>query len=310
MIPACAESGMKNSDIHIIDLEFLDLSNAIATFLIPSDDGLILIESGPESTYEHLIDAIKEKGVDPDDIKHVLLTHIHFDHAGAAWKFAEKGAKIYVHPIGLPHLQSPERLWNSAKMIYGDDMDRLWGEMKPIDENKLVAVEDGDEIRIGSLNFKVHYTPGHAIHHNAYQLDDTIFVGDVGGIKIKNGPVVPPCPPPDIDLGAWKTSIDKLKALHPKHLVLTHFGFVSNPIPHLDALEVMLHDWADWMKPHYEAHSDPAEITPKFVEYTKNQLRELGVPEKDIDSYDKANPSWMSVMGLLRYWKLKDQGRL
>lgn len=301
---------MNKPQILIIDLEFLNLPNAIATFLIPSEDGLILIESGPESTYEHLVKAIKEKGFNPDDIKHVLLTHIHFDHAGAAWKFAEKGAKIYVHPVGLPHLKDPERLWSSAKMIYGDDMDRLWGTMKPIHSDKLIAVDEGDEIPIGEHHFKVHYTPGHAIHHNAYQLGDIVFAGDVGGIKIHNGPVVPPCPPPNIDLGAWKNSIEKLKALHAKQLVLTHFGFVENPNNHLDALEKMLHDWANWMKPHYEANSNPAEITPKFVEYTKNQLRDLGVAEKDIDRYDKANPSWMSVMGLLRYWKLKDQGRL
>lgn len=302
---------MKTSpEFYTLDLQFLDLSDAIASFLIPFDDGLILIESGPETTYNHLIEAIKNKGFNPDDVKHVLLTHIHFDHAGAAWKFAEKGAKIYVHPIGLPHLQNPERLWNSAKMIYGDDMDRLWGEMKPIDENKLIAADDGDNIEIGSLKFKTHYTPGHAIHHNAYQLNDVVFAGDVAGIKIHNGPVTPPCPPPDIDLGAWKKSIGKLKTLNPEKLVLTHFGFVENPVKHLEDLEKILHDWADWMKPHYDNNSNPDEITPKFIEYTNNQLREFGVSEDDISRYDKANPSWMSVMGLLRYWKLKEQGRI
>lgn len=302
---------MKTSpEFYTLDLEFLDLSDAIASFLIPSDDGLILIESGPETTYNHLIEAIKSKGFNPDDVKHVLLTHIHFDHAGAAWKFAEKGAKIYVHPIGLPHLQNPERLWNSAKMIYGEDMDRLWGEMKPIAENQLIAVDDGDDIEIGSLKFKTHYTPGHAIHHNAYQLNDVVFAGDVAGIKIHNGPVVPPCPPPDIDLGAWKKSIEKLKAINPSKLVLTHFGSVENSEKHLDDLEIMLHNWANWMKMHFDKNANPDEITPKFIEYTNNQLRELGVSENDISRYDKANPSWMSVMGLLRYWKLKEQGRL
>lgn len=301
---------MNISDIHIIDLKFLDIPDAIASFLIPSDDGLILIESGPETTYNHLIESIKNQGFNPDDIKHVLLTHIHFDHAGAAWKFAKKGAKIYVHPIGLPHLQNPERLWNSAKMIYKEDMDRLWGKMEPISENQLIAADDGDEIQIGSLKFKTHYTPGHAIHHNAYQLDDIVFAGDVAGIKIHNGPVVPPCPPPDIDLGAWENSLKKLKEVQPSKLVLTHFGFVDTPQEHLDNLKEMLHDWANWMKPHYENNADPKEITPKFIEYTNNQLRDFGVSERDISSYDKANPSWMSVMGLLRYWKLKEQGRL
>lgn len=301
---------MNTPDIYTIDLDFLNVSEAIAAYLIPSDDGLILIESGPETTYNRLLDAIKAKGFNLDDIKHVLLTHIHFDHAGAAWKFAEKGAKIYVHPIGLPHLQNPERLWNSAKMIYKDDMDRLWGNMEPIDEANLVAVDDGDVIKIGNLEFTTHYTPGHAIHHNAYQLKDVVFAGDVGGIKIHNGPVVPPCPPPDIDLGAWEKSLKKIIALQPAKLALTHYGFINDPEIHLNKLKEILHDWANWMKPHYEKQSKPEEITPLFIAYTNDQLREFGVSESDISRYDKANPSWMSVMGLLRYWKLKEQGRL
>lgn len=296
--------------IHIIDLNFLNLSKAIASFLIPSDDGLILIESGPETTYFTLKNAIIEAGYNPDDIKHVLLTHIHFDHAGAAWKFAEKGAKIYVHPIGLPHLENPERLWNSAKQIYKDSMETLWGSMKPILSENLIAAEDGNEIIIGQHQFKVHYTPGHAIHHNAYQTGNVVFAGDVAGIKIKNGPITPPCPPPDIDLGAWKKSIEKLKSLNAEKLVLTHFGIVENPSQHLMELETILDDWSAWMKPYYDSGESPEKITPKFIEYTNNQLRQAGVNENDIERYNKANPSWMSVMGLLRYWKLKDQGRL
>src|SRR5690606_41495186 len=173
-----------NPNIHILDLDFLDESQSIASFLIEVTDGLILIESGPETTFEHLKTAISAKGFDWKEVKHVLLTHIHFDHAGAAWKFAENGAKIYVHPIGLPHLQNPERLWNSAKMIYKEDMERLWGEMKPIDEKLLIPADDGDRLSIEDLEFNVHYTPGHAIHHNAYQLEDIIFTGDVAGVKI------------------------------------------------------------------------------------------------------------------------------
>jgi len=298
------------TDIQIIDLNFLNLSDAIASFLIPSDDGLILIESGPETTFSTLKNSIAKTGYQPEDVKHVLLTHIHFDHAGAAWKFAEQGAKIYVHPIGLPHLQNPERLWNSAKQIYGDSMETLWGTMKPIPSEKLIAAEDGNHLKIGQHQFKVHETPGHAIHHNAYQLGDVIFTGDVAGIKIKNGPITPPCPPPDIDLGAWKKSIEKLKALKADKLVLTHFGMVENPEEHLTALEIILDDWAAWMKPYYEAGESPESNTPKFIAYTNNQLYEAGVSKKDVERYDKANPSWMSVKGLLRYWKLKDQGRL
>lgn len=297
-------------NVHILDLEFLDESSSIASFLIESKDGLILIESGPETTFPHLQKAIAEKGFDWKEVRHVFLTHIHFDHAGAAWKFARNGSKIYVHPLGLPHLQNPEKLWNSAKMIYGDHMERLWGNMEPVEESLLVAADDQDVLNIGGLEIKVHYTPGHAVHHNAYQIGKIIFTGDVAGVKINNGPVVPPCPPPDINVELWLKSIEKLKNLNPEKLYLTHFGIVENPVPHLSELELILDDWASWMKQHFDAGTAVEEITPQFMEYTKNQLKAAGVSEEDLVRYEYANPSWMSVAGLLRYWKLKEQGRI
>src|SRR5699024_10794473 len=112
-------------------------------------------------------------------------------------------------------------------------------------------------ITIGNLTFNVHYTPGHAIHHDAYQLGTVIFTGDVAGVRIHQGPVVPPCPPPDINLKAWKNSIAKLKSLHPSRLYLAHFGGVDNPDEHLNALEKILDDWANWIKPYYEAKALP-----------------------------------------------------
>lgn len=302
---------MKIKDsIQILDLNFLGGSSSIASFLIPSADGLILVESGPETTYENLKKALAKTGYNINEVKHVLLTHIHFDHAGAAWKFAQNGAMIYVHPVGLPHLENPGKLWNSAKMIYKDDMDRLWGAMEPIDSKLLTAVDDGDLLKIGEHEFRVHYTPGHAIHHNAYQLGDIIFTGDVAGVRIQNGPVVPPCPPPDIHIPDWKKSIQKLRELNPKSLYLTHYGEVSDVKNHLNALEKMLEDWSKWIKPFYDSGADPLQVTPKFMEYTKNQLLENGVAEDDVIRYEYANPSWMSVSGLFRYWKLKEQGRI
>ena len=301
---------MEKEKIHILDLDFLDEEFAIASFLIESKEGLILIESGPESTFNHLKNAIQQKGFNWKDVKHVLLTHIHFDHAGAAWKFAENGAKIYVHPIGLTHLENPERLWNSAKMIYKDDMERLWGNMQPISSELLIPVDDNAVIQIGEHTFHVLYTPGHAIHHNAYRLDSIIFTGDVAGVSINHGPVVPPCPPPDIDLKLWKKSIQHLKDQKPNLLYLTHFGIIENPEKHLNDLEKILEDCANWMKPFYEEQTSAEEITPRFMEYTENQLIESGVSEENRKRYEYANPSWMSVAGLLRYWKLKDQGRI
>lgn len=295
--------------IDVIDLHFQS-EESIASFLIPSSEGLILIESGPESTWKHLEKGITDLGHKVEDIKHVFLTHIHFDHAGAAWKLAEHGATIYVHPIGLPHMANPEKLWNSASQIYGDDMDRLWGKMQPIPENQLKAVDEGDEITIGEHTIKVWYTPGHAIHHNAYQIEDIIFTGDVAGVRIENGPVQPPCPPPDINLELWLQSIDKLKKLNPSALYLTHFAKQDNPIALLEELEIRLHSWANWIKPYFEAKTPITEVTPKFVTFTRKELENVGLNEHEIKRYEYANPSFMSVTGLYRYWKLKSEGRI
>lgn len=296
--------------IHIIDLNFLQNHQTIAAFLIESREGPILVETGPESTWPQLKEGINNLGYQPEDIKHVLLTHIHFDHAGAAWKLAELGAIIYVHPAGLPHLASPEKLWNSAAQIYGDKMERLWGRMKPIRETQLKEVYHGEILDFGEVHFQALHTPGHAVHHVAWQLSDIIFTGDVAGVKINQGPVVPPCPPPDIHLENWKASIILLRDLNPKQFYLTHFGRVDEPQAHLNDLEVILMNWADWVKLHYEQKTEVPEITSSFVEYTKNQLISFGVNEAGIQRYELANPSWMSVAGLMRYWKLKDQGRL
>ena len=296
--------------IHLIDLRFLDTAEAIASFLIETSDGPILIETGPRTTFDQLKSGIEKTGYQIEDIQHIFLSHIHFDHAGAAWEFANKGAKIYVHPLGLPHLNSPEKLWNSAAQIYGDDMDRLWGKMEPIDNSLLYGVSHEEFFEFGDVTLQALHTPGHAVHHIAWKLDDVIFTGDVAGVKINNGPVVPPCPPPDIHIEDWKYSIALIKSQHPKALYLTHFGLVTDIENHLENLDVILDDWANWMKPYFDQDKNPQEIIPAFMEYTKSQLIANGVSAETIKIYEYANPSWMSVAGLLRYWRLKNQGRI
>ena len=299
-----------NAQIQVIDLNFQDSKESIGSFLIKTEKGPILIESGPESTFQQLQKGIEAAGYKVEDIYAVLLTHIHFDHAGAAWKFAKNGTKIYVHEIGLPHLANPEKLWNSAAQIYGDDMDRLWGKMEPINEELLIAANDGDILDFGDVKFKVIYTPGHAVHHNAYQLGNSIFTGDVAGCKVENGPVVPPCPPPDINIELWKQSLQKIRNENPKYLYLTHFAKHENPLQLLKDLENELDNWAAFIKPFYENKTPTEEIIPKFMRFTSDAFKLKGLSDADIQIYEYANPSWMSVNGLLRYWKLKEQGRI
>lgn len=289
--------------MQVIDLNFLDLSSAVAAFLLQSSEGPVLIETGPHSTLPRLLASVEQAGYRPADIRHVLLTHIHLDHAGAAWWFARQGATVYVHPKGLPHLMDPAKLMASARMIYQDQMDRLWGEMHPIAADRLRQVNDDEELILGDIRVIARHTPGHAVHHIAWQWEDCLFTGDVGGVKIGSGPVMPPCPPPDIHLPDWMQSINRMRELSAEKLYLTHFGQVTDKERHLDELSVRLNAWAEWMKPHYLSGAAAEVITPAFQAYVREDLVSYGLDEETIDRYEAANPAWMSVAGLLRYWK-------
>lgn len=294
--------------IDLIDLQFLGSPHTIASFLVRTGEGPVLVETGPHATFAQLELGLKTHGLAPADIRHVFLTHIHLDHAGAAWDLARRGARIYVHPLGAPHLIDPSRLMSSAGRIYGDQMDQLWGRMEAIPESQVHRPEDGEQITLGEHTFTAWYTPGHAIHHIAWQLDEkVIFTGDVAGVKINGGIVVPPCPPPDIHVEDWQASIARLRSQAPEALYLTHYGKVEKIDEHLNALETRLLDWAEWMRPRFEAGKTVEETVPDFQAYVQKQLEEGGVKGEQLRQYEKANPSFMSVAGLMRYWKKRTQ---
>ncbi|MBB3698810.1 MBL fold metallo-hydrolase [Flammeovirga yaeyamensis] len=294
------------NSIQPIDLNFLECKEAIASYLIETSEGPILIETGPHSTYPILKEAIKKQGYEIEDIKHVFITHIHLDHAGAAWKFAEHGAKVYLHPFGVRHMADPSKLMASAKMIYKDDMDRLWGEMHEIPEDLLIAPENGSTIKIGDVDVTAWFTPGHANHHIAWQIEDFLFTGDVAGVKIGDGPVVAPCPPPDINLEKWQASIDLIRKISPSKLYLTHFGVVTDVVNHLIALEKDLYKVAEIVKNYSENDYSLEKMEELFTTYVNNELKSLGLKDEALKQYDAANPPFMSVAGLLRYWKKKN----
>lgn len=289
--------------IHILDLHFQGHKETIGAFLVESSVGPLLFETGPYATWERLTAGLAKHGYKPEDVQHVFLTHIHLDHAGAAWAFARHGASIYLHPTGVPHLHDPSRLLESASRIYGDQMDRLWGELHPIEAENLKAVKHGTILELGGVQVQAWYTPGHAIHHIAWQIEDECICGDVAGVCIEGGIVVPPCPPPDIDIEAWQESIELLHSLKLSRLWLTHYGSVDAPAAHLKELEARLLERAEWMKPHFEAGRSTEEITPLFQAYSREELLSHGLQGAILQQYEHANPSWMSVAGLLRYWK-------
>ena len=294
--------------VQIIDLNFQGTSNSIASFLIETSVGPILIETGPHSTLPQIEKYIATKGYRLKDIQHVFLTHIHLDHAGAAWAFAAEGATIYVHPFGERHLADPSKLLSSAKMIYKEQMDILWGQLKPIPKDQLHTMAHGEKITIGDTELIAWNTPGHAVHHIAWQIGTSLIAGDVAGVKIGNtGMVVPPCPPPDINLEHWMSSIDLLEQLGLETVYVSHFGKVTDLPTHFEKLRFILWDWANWVKPYFDKGTPPYEVQPLFMEYTTNQLIQHGVSKENIIKYEKANPAWMSVLGLLRYWKKKNK---
>lgn len=293
--------------VSLLDLHF-QLEGTVGAFLVRTSEGPILVETGPESLYANLRAAVQNQGYALEDIRHVFVTHIHLDHAGAAWRLARHGAQIYVHPKGAPHLQDPGKLLSSAQRIYGDDMDRLWGRLEPIDPGLIVAMDDGQSVRFGDVAMQAIHTPGHAIHHITFRLEDGLFTGDVGGIRIGEGPTIPPFPPPDIDLEAWEDSIKRMRSLKPTYIYPTHFGIKRDALAHFDSLEENIHRIAAWMKEMVEKEATEESLVPLFQQFMHDLLSGCGLQEKAIQAYEIADPAFMSVYGLARYWKKRGLG--
>lgn len=284
--------------IKTIDLNFQGIKSTVACFLLKINKELALIECGPESCLKHLKNEIKKNGEDVRNIKHVFLTHIHLDHAGAAWWFAKNGANIYVHPFGERHLVNPEKLISSAEIIYGNNMKRLWGDIKAINENKVIPVKDKERIKINDMEIKALHTPGHAKHHISWVIGDSIFTGDVVGAKINNGPLVPACPPPDINIKEWEKSLEIIKKENPKYLYFTHFGKFSYNEREVVDLQNTLKEWLIWVKKN-EDIGEPI-LIEKFESYINKSLKNKLIDDETIEQYCIANPPYMSILGLKR----------
>jgi glyoxylase-like metal-dependent hydrolase (beta-lactamase superfamily II) len=291
-------------DLHILDTRQLGRAGIIAATALETGDGLVLFDTGPESTFANVAQQLHEAGFAAKDVRHVFLSHIHFDHAGAAWRFAELGAIVYVHPRGAPHLIDPSRLIDSATRIYGAEMEKLWGRFAPIPEQSVRVMQDMDIVRVGLLEVRALATPGHASHHNVYQWEDNVFGGDVAGVRLGSGPPVPPFVPPELQIEAWQESIDKIRALKAKKLYLPHFGLVEGPVSaHLDALSERIDRWAVWFRDRIRGGQDEQQLTSAFAENLARELREEGATEGEIQDYECADPSFMAVSAAVRYWQ-------
>ena len=290
--------------IHVLDTRQLGRRGIIAATALETQDGIALFDTGPESTFKNVAAEMARVGLRVEDVRHVFLSHIHFDHAGAAWRFAESGAAVYVHPLGAPHLIDPTRLVESATRIFGGEMEKLWGRIAPVREERVRILQDGDAVRLGGLEVRALETPGHANHHHVYHWEDKIFGGDVAGVRIGGGPPIPPFVPPELEVESWLESIAKIRALNAAQLYLPHFGLVPGSLnSHLDALAERVQRWSQWFRERMRAGADKAELTPAFAEYEADDLRAGGATESEVLDYEAADPSAMAVSAALRYWR-------
>jgi len=269
-----------------LDLLHLGRERVIGVYLLETDDGLALFDCGPSTCVPALKDRLREHGLELGDVRHLLLSHIHLDHAGAAGVLVREHPALQVHvsPIGAPHLVDPSRLERSARRLYGDEFDALWGALAPVPQENVHETAD----RV--LGLECFPSPGHASHHVCYlDADRTLWAGDAAGVRVQPSRfVLPPTPPPEFDLGTWERTLDEIEARRPERLALIHFGVTDDPAEHLAELRRRLRSWTERVG---EGASDE--------EFEAAALAELGA---DAPPYELAMPFWQSYAGLRRYW--------
>jgi glyoxylase-like metal-dependent hydrolase (beta-lactamase superfamily II) len=274
--------------VRLIDLHFGGAEHAIGVYLVDTDDGLALFDCGPASTLDALDAGLAQNGLELTDVRHLLLSHIHLDHAGAAGTLVRRhpGLTVWVSEVGFPHLVDPSRLERSARRLYGDLFDPLWGELAPVPE-KNARVARGDV-----LGWESFPTTGHASHHISYARNGTVLAGDAAGVRMPGASyVLPVSPPPDVDVEAWHATADAIRAREPERLALIHFGLHEDVGAHLDRLELELDRWAERVGAGMEQE--------EFVETARADAGD------DADLYDRVAPLWQSWQGMRRYWEKK-----
>lgn len=281
----------------------------IAVFALPlPSGGFALIESGPASSRAAVEAALREANLDPLDLRFMLVTHIHLDHAGGAGALSNAaGAELIVHEKGARHLIDPSRLMASAERVYGDDLAPLWGYMTPAKAEHVTAVLGGETLDLGGLKVSVIATPGHASHHVSYLVDDgTLFVGDSAGVRLPGAEVIRPAlPPPDLDLEAWQQSVKLMRAAGPERLILTHFG----PITGADAADAHLANvlrrneaWSEEVLAGLRAGEDDDTLIERMKTLEDSEMAAAKVLPGIAQRYRVTSDAAMTVMGLKRYF--------
>lgn len=290
-----------------IDVHYLGREGIISSFLVPAGDGgFVLLDPGPASTLEALERGIAEAGFQLENLRALLLTHIHLDHAAGAGTLARRtGCEVWVHPAGAAHLRDPgDRLLPSALRIYGSRLEPLFGKMEAVPGAQLREVEHGQTVRFGDGEAVGWHTPGHARHHVAWQVGDEVATGDLAGVRLQGSAhVLPPMPPPDIDVEAWRASLGLVRGLLPRRVLLTHFGGFNDPAWQLDQLEARLQSWTVIAGEVVRGGGDASALGNRLKELDDRDMVEAGVPPESRILYGKLCPMVENAAGLFRYVK-------
>ena len=296
------------STTDYVDLNFRGSQRVIATAVLAGTGGLVLIDPGPTSCLATLEAGLRDRGYTLRDVRSLLLTHIHLDHAGAAGTIVERvpEVRVHVHERGAPHMIDPAKLLASATRLYGDQMDTLWGAFLPVPADRIAVLQGGERLDVAGHSLRVAYTPGHAKHHVSY-LDEhsgMAYVGDTGGVRVSGDYLIAPTPPPDIDIEAWRASLDVIDAWQPVSLFLTHFGPVTPARAHLARFRETLSAAADAVKALMAAGGTEEEKVRRFVEQMRRDVRKA-LPEHEAKASELAAPFEQLWQGLARYWQKK-----
>jgi glyoxylase-like metal-dependent hydrolase (beta-lactamase superfamily II) len=298
------------SGVSWFDLLFSGKPNRIACGVLSGAAGTAIVDPGPTSTLETLEASLAMHGQSLASVTHLVLTHIHLDHAGSTGTILRRHPEIrvVVHERGARHLIDPSKLLDSATRLYGSAMDTLWGEVAAVPERNLIVVAGGEVIETGGRSLDVAYTPGHAAHHVCYfdRSSGIAFVGDTAGVCVQGGYVLPPTPPPDIDVEKWLESIETIDRWQASTLFLTHFGPVTSAIPaHLQALAANLQRSAALVREGLEMEGSDEDRKARYEARIAADLR-AQMSEDLARAYEMAAGFKMSWPGLARYWRKKE----
>jgi glyoxylase-like metal-dependent hydrolase (beta-lactamase superfamily II) len=290
--------------LAFLDVQFQGRPQAIATAVIGDAGGVALIDPGPTTCLAALELGLNGAGLQLAQVTDILLTHIHLDHAGATGTIVRRhpAVRVHVHERGARHMIDPARLLASATRLYGTEMDRLWGEFAAVPATNVRALAGGERIAVAGRQFEVAYTPGHASHHVSYfdRESGVAFVGDTGGVCIDGGYVLPPTPPPDIDVELWRRSAARIEAWSPATLFLTHFGPVTQPRAHLGSLVDNLDRAAAWVRASLDRPIADEERGRAFADALGRDLRR-SMTDTQLAAYLAAAPPGLLWQGLARY---------